>query len=278
MAMNVDTLAAAIEPLIVSYGAGVNSTAMLCGFAERGIVPDAILFADTGGEKPDTYAFLDVMDKWLTEHGMPNLIRLKYRPTRVGSSVWDSLEQECIVSGSLPSLAYGWHKCSAKWKVKPQMKWFEEWPVAKQAADAGVLVKKAIGFRVGEERRRKDHIQDPGTVKVYPLLEWKWDQDDCRKAIVRAGLPMPPKSSCFFCPASTRTDVAKLALEMPDLFDRAVAMEHAAQKAGNLQTVVGLGRHWTWESVGAAARAQCRLPGFDNTDIPCGCYDGDDDD
>lgn len=264
-------------PLIVSYGAGINSTAMLCGFAERGIVPDAILFADTGGEKPDTYAFLDVMNKWLSEHNMPNLIRVKYVPTRAGSSVWNSLEDECLGLGNLPSLAYGWHKCSAKWKVDPQMKWFKEWPVSKRAAEAGVLVQKAIGFRVGEERRRKDHIQDPGTIKIYPLLEWKWDQDDCKEAIKRAGLPIPPKSSCFFCPASSRQDIVRLALEMPDLFDRAIEMERNARQAGNLQTVVGLGRNFTWESVGVAARAQCVLPGFDSTDTPCGCYDGDDD-
>lgn len=90
-------------PLIVSYGAGVNSTAMLCGFAERGIVPDAILFADTGGEKPATYQFLDVMDKWLEDHGMPKLIRLKYKPSRASSRQWESIgeaaKQQCRLPG-----------------------------------------------------------------------------------------------------------------------------------------------------------------------------------
>ena len=37
-------------PLIVAYGVGVDSTAMLIEFAFRGIRPDHILFADTGGE------------------------------------------------------------------------------------------------------------------------------------------------------------------------------------------------------------------------------------
>lgn len=41
-------------PLVVAYGLGVNSTAMLVEFARRGIRPDLILFADTGGEKPET--------------------------------------------------------------------------------------------------------------------------------------------------------------------------------------------------------------------------------
>ena len=41
-------------PLAVAYGSGVDSTAMLIEFVRRGILPDLILFADTGGEKPKT--------------------------------------------------------------------------------------------------------------------------------------------------------------------------------------------------------------------------------
>jgi 3'-phosphoadenosine 5'-phosphosulfate sulfotransferase (PAPS reductase)/FAD synthetase len=46
------------RPLVVAYGLGVNSTAMLVEFAPRGIRPDPVLFADTGGEKPETYVRL----------------------------------------------------------------------------------------------------------------------------------------------------------------------------------------------------------------------------
>ena len=43
------------DVLAVSFGGGTNSTAMLCGFRERGIKPDLIIFADTGAEMPHTY-------------------------------------------------------------------------------------------------------------------------------------------------------------------------------------------------------------------------------
>ncbi len=39
----------------------MNSCAMLCGFRQRGIVPSLILFADTKGEKPETYAHVEIM-------------------------------------------------------------------------------------------------------------------------------------------------------------------------------------------------------------------------
>jgi hypothetical protein len=55
-------------PSVVSFGAGTNSTAILQGMLERGEKPDAILFADTGGEKPGTYRHLLRMQIWTVLH------------------------------------------------------------------------------------------------------------------------------------------------------------------------------------------------------------------
>lgn len=41
---------------VLAYGGGVNSTALLVSLHQRGIPIDLILFADTGGELPSTYA------------------------------------------------------------------------------------------------------------------------------------------------------------------------------------------------------------------------------
>src|ERR1043165_6777789 len=61
--------------LVVAYGAGVDSTAMLIGLRQRDVRPDAILFGDTGGEKEETYAFLPVMDGWLRDQDFPTVTR-----------------------------------------------------------------------------------------------------------------------------------------------------------------------------------------------------------
>jgi 3'-phosphoadenosine 5'-phosphosulfate sulfotransferase (PAPS reductase)/FAD synthetase len=55
-------------PLVVSFGGGVNSAAMLVGMKERGITPSLIIFADTGGEKPETYSFVSQMSEWTIEN------------------------------------------------------------------------------------------------------------------------------------------------------------------------------------------------------------------
>lgn len=68
---------------MVSYGGGANSTALLIGLHQHRIPVDLILFADTGAEHPHTYAYLDVMDDWLKDHGMPPITRVyKTRPRR----------------------------------------------------------------------------------------------------------------------------------------------------------------------------------------------------
>ena len=43
---------------VVSYGAGTNSTAMVCEMVRRGEAVCSGGFADTGGERPETYAHL----------------------------------------------------------------------------------------------------------------------------------------------------------------------------------------------------------------------------
>ena len=257
-------------PLVVAYGGGVNSTAVLAGLQERGIRPAAIVFADTGGEKPATYAFLDTVDTWLASVGFPAIERVARKPTeRAG---YKTLEEECLERSQLPSRAYLRGKCSAKWKVSPQAAWLKSWP-------HDGLVYRAIGFHVDEQRRIKDHITDPGVKKVYPLVEWQWGQRECLDAIARAGLPRPVKSACFYCPSSSKREVAKLAREAPDLFARAVAIENGAIASGMLRSVVGLGVNWRWQDVGRAAVAQDWFEFPDDAQpLPCGCHDGGDPD
>ena len=84
---------------IVSYGGGANSTALLIGLHQHRIPVDLILFADTGGEHPHTYAYLDIMDRWLKDHGMPEITRV-YKTTKDGRRL--TLEDECLKAVRCP--------------------------------------------------------------------------------------------------------------------------------------------------------------------------------
>jgi hypothetical protein len=255
-------------PLVVSYGGGVNSTALLVGLEDRGIKPDLVLFADTGGEKPETYAYLDVMDRWLDDHGFPPLVRVR------NDGMYESLEDNCLKKKMLPSLAYGFKSCSDKYKRRPQDKYVAAWHPARLTWAHGKKVNKAIGIDAGE-RRRAGITEDERYIYWYPLVEWGWYREECLAEIADAGLPMPPRSSCFFCPASTKREIFCLAQEHPDLMARAVAMEDNARD--NLQSTKGLGRRFAWGEL--LEKDRLSLPLFRDqddppTEIACMCFDG----
>ena len=230
---------------IVSYGGGANSTALLIGLHQHRIPVDLILFADTGGEHPHTYAYLDIMDRWLKDHGMPEIARV-YKTTKDGNRL--TLEDECLKSGTLPSIAYGFKRCSLKHKIGPQEKFCNNYPPCREVWASGKKVVKFIGYDAGEHYRSNKvllrDLADPKYSKWYPLMEWGWDRAACIRAIEAADLPQPGKSSCFFCPSMRAEEIIDLREHYPDLFRRALALEDNAR--ANLKTVQGLGRNYSW--------------------------------
>ena len=91
---------------------------MLVGLWRHHVPVDLILFADPGAEQPHTYAYLDTMSRWLENHGMPAITRVWYTEKN-GQRL--TLEQECLRSGTLPSIAYGYKKCSLKHYLPPAL-------------------------------------------------------------------------------------------------------------------------------------------------------------
>lgn len=259
-------------PLIVNYGAGVDSTAMLLGFIKLGIVPDLVMFADTGIEKPETYAYLDTMDAHLVANGFPTITRVMRphsRPSKTGPG-YATLEGNALQNDTLPSLAFGGKSCSLKWKAEPMDAWIrgkrlgngETWAPAAAAWSKGLRPVKCIGYDNGpaDSRRATNRTEDDaeklkGSEKGkpfsyrYPLRDWGWAREQCVEAIIEAGLPLPLKSACFMCPASKPAEVLWLAAAHPEHFLRSIFVEDNAVTAGNLKsTTVGLGRKWSWRA------------------------------
>jgi hypothetical protein len=257
-------------PLVVAYGLGVNSTALLVEFALRGIRPDLILFADTGGEKPETYAYLKVIRPFLASVGFPDVIVVRYRPVR---ATYHTLEQQCLHTGTLPSLAYGGKSCSLKWKRREQDDYILRTFPEREVRQAGRRVIRAIGFDAGERRRvvkaigldagegqrvrwqtslplageklsRDQRLDRDYFAYWYPLFDWGYDRHRCIEVIRSAGLPVPIKSACFYCPASKKHEILWLREHHPDLLQRALNIEDNAQ--AKLTSVKGLGRSFSW--------------------------------
>lgn len=194
-------------PLIIAYGLGVNSTAALVELEKRGIRPDAILFADTGNEKKGTYDYLPVINNWLVSVGFPEVTVVRYKPQNFKNwPAYATLGENCLTNGVLPSLAFGFKSCSLKWKVTPQNQWTDSWSIAVDRWKSGGKVRKIIGYDASpKDMKRYAHARNVEDTKYeywYPLVEWDMDREACKESIRKAGLPVPPKSACTFCPAT----------------------------------------------------------------------------
>lgn len=259
-------------PLIVAYGGGTNSVAMLCGFLDRNIIPELILFADTGSELPHTYEHIKVMDKKAREwFGIGiEIVEKLYQ----GRS--ESLEQACLRKKQLPSLAYGRKACSMKHKIDPQVKRVKKW-MDNQGAKT---VFKAIGYDAAEGHRA--HFKEGQSLgkgreekNYYPLIEWGWNRNDCINVIKKHGIPLPGKSSCCFCPSMKTAEILRLRTEYPEYFARAIAIEENNIVTGPKR---GLRFGTPWSELVKADDEQLKmfewLDKYDPQHQPCGCYDG----
>lgn len=215
-------MAAMKQPLVVSYGLGVDSTAALFGLRRRGIRPDLILFADTGNERHEVYRYLPTMQQWLASVGFPPVTVVRYVVQDFAHyPEYRSLGENCLTNGTLPSLAFGFKSCSLKWKVAPQNKFCDQWQPAIDCWAAGGKVRKVIGYDAGPKDKKRYAqavgVEDPKYDYWYPLIDWGWDRERCIKEIVAEDLPgwsdwtgktwvdrggQPVKSACYFCPAT----------------------------------------------------------------------------
>jgi hypothetical protein len=255
-------LPATSPAITVCWGAGVDSTAMLIGMYNRGIRPDLITFADVGAEKQDTYEFIPIFSSWLERRGFPRPVICSYQPQAktaaryraaveravaelgldVSEARLESLSRiygNLLANETLPSQAFGMKSCSLKWKVTAQEMIRPHHPALLQTWEAGLRVRKLIGFDSTETHRTfADHKAGvnigaaPGVPHFdqrysveYPLQAWGWDRERCMAEIADAGLPVPTKSACFCCPAMRPSEIAQLQTEDPVAYKLAMHLE-----------------------------------------------------
>ena len=231
-------------PVVLAYGIGVDSTALLIELVARGCKPDLVMTADTGTEKPSTYAYRDVIGPWMKSHGIRHEI-VRYQPRRFKHwPPYYSLLEMALTNATLPSKSLGGSSCSLKYKKAPQDAFLRTWQPAIEAWSRGQKVTRLIGFDAGpRDILRAAHaakIDDPLYSYRYPLQEWGWDRDACIRRIEAEGLPVCPKSSCFLCIGMTPPEVR----ELPVWCLRLIVLVEA-RAAPRLHTVEGLWRKTT---------------------------------
>ena len=211
---------------VLSYGGG-HQTAGILALVKLGKLPkpDIIIFADTGGEIPETYHHIKHYAMPLADElGIPFQIvtaDIKGKGATLYEYSWEKNWMPQPFSRS----------CSKSFNVEPINR-------ALRHYKGKELVNMWIGISIDEARRRKDSRLKWINL-VYPLLDHNLTRADCDEAIHSIGMPMPPKSGCFFCPFNRTSRWRAIQKHTPDLYQKAIALEENARQVYPNMTLTG---------------------------------------
>jgi 3'-phosphoadenosine 5'-phosphosulfate sulfotransferase (PAPS reductase)/FAD synthetase len=202
---------------ILSLGAGVNSTALLVLKSQGKVDFDCAVFADTGGENPETYQYLEQVIK--------PFCALHKIPLEVVKREGKDLYQESWERKIIPTRMF--RSCTDKFKIRV-LKGY----VRRKFPDENVVF--LVGISSEEDERAKN-----GCGNLYPLVDLGIDREGCKKIIQDAGLPIPIKSGCYFCPFTPKHGWLNLLKKHPELYKKAEELEKNGQRYPEmtLQTV-----------------------------------------
>jgi len=253
---------------VISYGGGVQSTALVV-LAATGRLPfkvDAALFANVGddSEHPATLDYVrDIAIPWAAERGLPihELKRVKRDGTE--ETLWGRLMKPESRSLPIPvrmpdTGAPGTRSCTKDFKITVVGKWLKA-----HGANRDDPATVCIGISTDEITRVSNKRVEPYERPVYPLIDLGLDRSACQRVIAEAGLPVPGKSSCFFCPFHRPQMWAEMRRDEPVLFFKAADLE-----ATLIERRVKLERDPVYLTrfgkplTEAVAEAQDMLPGF----------------
>lgn len=182
---------------------------------------DAMLFANVGhdSENPDTLAYLERVAKpYAASIGIPfHELQRPSRKTLYGDLVGDN--RSIRIPAYMASGAPGRRSCTANYKINVIASWTK-----RHGATPSHPATVGLGISL-DEMERMNTSRIPWQINEYPLIDLRLTRQACVNLIMAAGLPIPPRSSCYFCPYKTHSEWQRLRAESPELFERACQLE-----------------------------------------------------
>jgi len=193
---------------VLSFGGGVNSMALAILLLRRGEPLDEAVFADTGAEAPETYEYLEIARSYLEGKGVPlSTVR------RNGEGLYETCRRRRVIPSAI------WRWSTRDFKVRPIQRYY-------RSLNRPVVQYLAIAY--DELERMRDTDVDYVSNR-YPLVDGRVTRAECISVIESEGLPVPPKSGCWFCPFNNLDRWQWLRSTHPDLFDKAVDLEETSK-------------------------------------------------
>lgn len=190
----------------LSFGAGVNSTALLIYLKEEKVDFETI-FVNHGGDWPETYDYVS----YLREEG--------YGITEIipKASGCHTILEYCYFRHMVPGVRRRF--CTDHFKMRPIHRYIEKPCVM------------YIGISADEKKRARVSVKKT-ICNEYPLIDAGITREGCKEIIKAAGLREPIRSGCYFCPFMDKKTAQKLHKEHPDLFQEVVKLEKECNSPG----------------------------------------------
>jgi len=203
-----------------SFGGGIQSTAALVLAAQGRIDFPVFLFANVGddSENPATLAYVEQYAKpYAVEHGI-ELYEIGQAKTLYEDVTGDnrSINIPVYMAGGMP----GRRQCTNRWKRAVIARWQRQ-----HGATPDNPAVCGLGISMDEVQRMRTDSGIAHQVLEYPLIDLHMNRKDCVRIIEDAGLPVPPKSSCWLCPFHRHAEWTEMRRTQPELFERAVTLE-----------------------------------------------------
>lgn len=210
-----------------SSGGGVQSIAALVLSAEGAIDFPIHLFSNVGddSEYPDTLRYVrKVAMPYAEKHGI-EFREIVKMPRGQERTLYGVLTRDGSRSINIPMRmndtgAPGTRSCTSDFKIRR---------IAAIQKELGATNEKpaitGLGISLDEFQRARTDSGIAWQTLEYPLIDLRLTRQDCVNIIARAGLPIPPKSACWFCPFHSMTEWRRLKEHQPDLFAKSAALE-----------------------------------------------------
>lgn len=236
---------------ILSLGIGWQSTALyfMSALGELPLI-DCAIFADPGGEKRDTYKYLEWLIKWAQDNNGPTIIVAKDKDLE--KDLLNNTNSTGQRFGSIPaftrngdgSIGMLRRQCTGEYKIAVVDKAIRHLHgLAPRVRNIPTNIWKGITV---DEFNRVDKPTDKWKTYVYPFCGFeipaigKPIKLSFGKATARNELPawyrshelpMPPKSSCKFCPYHSDFNWSEMKEKDPSDFADAVKVDYALRNS-----------------------------------------------
>ncbi|ELK41263.1 hypothetical protein D478_14860 [Brevibacillus agri BAB-2500] len=217
---------------VLSFGAGTQSTALLLMALNgeiNGVIPDFIIFSDTGWESDRVYEWLHHINDHIKLVDGKEIILAS-----AGNIRNDTLDPSRSRFASIPfyiknetggSEGMARRQCTREYKIDPVNKKIRELLGYKPRQRVKEVVHLWKGISTDEIRRVKPS-RVSWQIAEHPLVDIVGaDRNDCIEYVKRINLGTPPKSSCIGCPYHDNQYWADMKANYPDEFEDAAQFE-----------------------------------------------------